>query len=237
MNPKYLLIIFVIYILLEFTRNLFKKNFFSSLTKMCQFVLLICSIIYLAIIGILPRNLFNISSWIIGLILGHIVYTIGFFITIGFNELVKNQFLSIQKILRFSVLSPIILSRTMTIALTEEIIYRASLQTILINVTAKPILSVFIISIAFTLVHEHVFVNNIRQNIEFVVFSIFLGFAYYLTSDLGLVTIIHFIRNMESNYLEYQEKLIEEPDEERCLTELEQSLFSPNGVKECKANN
>ncbi len=165
-----------------------------------------------------------------GLILGHILYTLGFFIIVGFDEVVKKQFLSLAKILHFSFLSPLILSRTFSVALTEEIIYRASLQPILTEKIQNPVISILIVALVFTLVHEHIFRNQSEQNIEFLLFSIIIGFLYYLTNDLGFVTILHFIRNMESTYLEFQEKMLETNDTDKCIDELEKTLFQTGGV-------
>ncbi len=192
--------------------------------------MLVCAIIYLLVQQVLPRNFFSIPGWIAGLLIGHVLYTLGFFITVGFNPIVKKQFLSFYQLLRFCFLSPVILGRTLIIALTEEIIYRATIQSVLLEIIKNVPITILIVAISFTLVHEHIFQNQLRQNIEFLLFSIFISVLYLITNDLGFVTLLHFIRNMESNYLEYQEKLQEINDPETCLDELEKTLFPTGGV-------
>ncbi len=222
--------LFSIYWLLELVQNLLQTQKMAPIIKVFQSLLFICAGVYLVGQQILPRNLFFIPGWVAGLLAGHILYTLGFLITVGFNPIVKKQFLSFLPLLRFSFLSPVILGRTFTVALTEEIIYRATVQSILLDIIKNVPVTLLMVAIAFTLVHEHIFQNQLRQNIEFLLFSIIIGILYLITNDLGFVTILHFIRNMESNYLEYQEKLQEINDPEKCLDELEKTLFQTGGV-------
>lgn len=192
--------------------------------------MLVCAVVYLVAQQVLPRNFFSIPGWIAGLLVGHVLYALGFLITVGCNPVVKKQFLSFYQLLRFCFLSPVILGRTFTIAFTEEVIYRATIQPVLLGIIKNAPATILIVAIAFTLVHEHIFQNQLRQNIEFLLFSIIIGILYFITNDLGCVTFLHFIRNMESIYLEYQEKLQEMDDPEKCLDELERTLFSTGGV-------
>ncbi len=237
MNTYTLLVIFSIYFLLSLFQNLFQNKGVSPITKICQFILIIYAITYLVIQQILPRNLFSVHSWILGLVIGHILYTAGFVVTVGFDGIVKKQLLSFWKLLGFSFLSPIILGRTLGVAITEEIVYRGSVQTILTNTLQNAFFSILIVAITFTLVHEHIFKNEPRQNIEFLLFSIMLGILYHFTNDLALVTAIHFIRNMESNYLEFLEKIQEVNNLDQCLDELEKSSFNLDGANECTSKN
>jgi len=237
MNTYALLIIFSIYFLFSLFQNLFQNKSIIPITKICQFLLLIYAITYLVIQQVLPRNLFSIPSWILGLFIGHILYTIGFVITVGFDGIVKKQFLSFWKLLGFTFLSPTILGRTLGVAITEEIVYRGAVQTVLIHTLQNAFLSILIIAITFTLVHEHIFKNELRQNFEFLLFSIVLGMLYHFTNDLALVITIHFIRNMESNYLEFWEKMQEVNNLDQCLDELEKTLFNSGGAKECVSKN
>ncbi|MGC8737603.1 MAG: CPBP family glutamic-type intramembrane protease [Candidatus Hydrogenedens sp.] len=231
MNIKIILVVlFSLNFLLELCRNFFQIQKLTTIVKIIQSLLLICAIFYLFIQQILPRNLFFVPNWIVGLVLGHILYTIGFLITVGFNSIVKNQFLSFLQVFRFSFLSPVLLGKTFTVALTEEIIYRATIQPILIGIMGSPAIAILIVSLTFTLVHEHIFQNQLRQNIEFLIFSIIISILYHVTNDLGFVTILHFIRNMESNYLEYLDKLQEINDPDKCMDELERTLFEGGGV-------
>lgn len=226
----FLIILFSIYLLLELLRNLFHIQKLAPLIKGVQSLLLVCAVSYLVLQQVLPRNFFSIHGWILGLLSGHVLYTLGFLITVGFDPIVKRQFLSLPQLISFCSLSPLILGRTFTVALTEEIIYRATIQPVLMEIIKNTPITILIVAVAFTLVHEHIFRNQLRQNIEFLVFSIIIGILYLLTNDLGFVTILHFIRNMESNYLEFQEKLQETEDIDKCLDELEKTLFPTGGV-------
>lgn len=225
-----LVVLFSMYFLLELCRNLFQIQRLTTIVKIIQSLLLICAIVYLVTQQILPRSLFFVPNWIIGLVLGHILYTIGFIIIVGFNTVVKNHFLSFFRVFRFSFLSPVILGRTFMVALTEEIIYRATIQPVLIGIIGNTVVAILIVSITFTLVHEHIFQNQLRQNIEFMLFSVIISILYLITNDLGFVTIVHFIRNMESNYLEFQEKLQDINDPDKCIDELERTLFDAGGI-------
>lgn len=227
MNMQEIFILFfVIYFVLEFFQNISQTHKFSVLTRIIQTGVFLFAVGYLVAHHILPRNFFSVPGWIAGLLLGHVFYSLGFLITVGFDPIVKKQFLSLLDLIRFSWLSPVILGRTFTVALTEEIIYRAGIQSILIEKIQNVPMVILVVAIAFTLVHKHIFHNRVSQNIEFLFFSIIIGVLYHITQDLGFVTILHFVRNMESIYLEFQEKLQEINDVDKCLDEMEKELFS-----------
>ncbi|MCX8063691.1 MAG: CPBP family intramembrane metalloprotease [Candidatus Hydrogenedentes bacterium] len=223
MRWEYAIALFVGYIILDLGGNLLKFKWLSKFLGFSQFIILLVSIFYLLTHTIFPRNLMFVPTWLIGILVAHILYTCGLIFTSGRLQM-AGYFFSLPKMVRFCFLSPLILSRTFSGAVIEEIIYRGFFQTIFANYFRSHSIAILIVAIGFLLVHKHIFNSSLIQNVEFFVFSIILGTLFYITNDLGLVVMIHFWRNMSTNYLDYLEKLEDNGDIEGAISELESQL-------------
>ena len=52
---------------------------------------------------------------------------------------------------------------------------------------------------------------------EFVLFTLVIGVMYYYTASLALVILVHWVRNVESAYLDFCAVLEDTQDEEEAL--------------------
>ncbi len=223
MKWDYAIGLLIFYVILDLIEHFIQRNWFSKLLGVLQFIIFLISLFYLFTFTIFPRNFLFFPSWLPGIVLGHILYTLGLIITTG-NLLMWKHIASFGDIIKFCFLSPLILGRTFAGAVLEEIIYRGCFQTIFIRYLNNPLLGIMIVAFGFLLVHKHIFDSTMTQNIEFFVFSIILGIIYYYTDDLGLVSMIHFFRNMSTSYLDFVEKFEEKGDREQAIAEMESQL-------------
>lgn len=223
MRWEFIVGLFVMYVMLEVGENLLKYNWLPKCVGVSQFALLLISIIYLFNYTIFPRNLLFFPTWLMGILIGHLLYTLGLILT-SWNLQMVSHLISFLNILKFCFLSPLILSRTFTGAVIEEVIYRGFFQAILADYFKSYLIGILIVAIGFSLVHKHIFKSSLLQSVEFFVFSIVLGVLYYFTYDLGLVTMVHFWRNMSTNYLDYLEKIEENRDSEQAISEFEKQI-------------
>lgn len=81
-----------------------------------------------------------------------------------------------------------------TIALSEEVVWRVVLQTVL-SVTVGTFVSVAIVAASFTLLHRHRTLGFNIQFAELFIFSLILGMLFALTHDVMAVMVIHIVRN------------------------------------------
>ncbi|MBI2434799.1 MAG: CPBP family intramembrane metalloprotease [Candidatus Hydrogenedentes bacterium] len=184
--------------------------------------LLFCLALYFAVQrGMLSRDLVSPLSIGGGLLFGHFVFGVSLLVTHQELRDAAAHFLEFKALWHFLVENPPIIFRFLLVATTEEIIYRAAAQPLLMEATGWPLLSLTAVALAFSLVHWHFFRNPVVQSAEFLGFALLLGFLYYWTVSLSLVVVIHTLRNLEIVYLEYLVKLDELGDEEQAMKAIE----------------
>lgn len=123
----------------------------------------------------------------------------------------------------FATDSPAMISRFLAVAFVEEIIWRATAQPVLIEVTGHAVPGMLMVAVGFSIVHKHFFRNEFEVSAEFLGFSLLLGVLYYLTGSLILVVIIHTVRDIEIAYIEYLVKVRELGDKEAAAKDVEGS--------------
>jgi membrane protease YdiL (CAAX protease family) len=174
--------------------------------------------------GALGRGLLNPAYIFGGLVVGHVIFVVSLLVIHRCVSDAREVLLGFRAIGEFVVESPVVLSRYVGVAITEEIIYRAAAQETLVAVLESPWGGIIITAVLFSVVHAHFFRNAFSQSFEFVLFAILLGVLYWLTGSLIFVIAIHAIRNIEIAYLEFLGKLEELGDENKALQEIERSV-------------
>ena len=176
--------------------------------------------------GVLGRELLNPVYIAAGLVAGHVIFVISLLTIHRCVSDAREVLLGFGAIWEFAVESPLILSRYIGVAVTEEVIYRVGAQGTLIAYLGNPWLAIGVTAVVFSVVHAHFFRNSFTQSLEFVLFAVLLGVLYWLTNSLIFVIAIHAIRNVEIAYLEFLGKLEELGSEGEALREVERSVVT-----------
>jgi len=231
--------------------------------------------------GALSRNLVSPLSIAMGFVLGHLIFAFSLLATHRVWSDAFSHFIRPKPIGWFLKENPDLILRFSSVAIAEEIIYRAATQPLLANLLASVPLAIVLTAVIFSLVHKHFlqnllalvmkslmfatmigvyfywtssrvpviilcalrnrgsacrkllgkmevrvrkpfFQNTPSSPLEFLIFALLLGTLYYWTNSLILVVIIHTLRNLESVYLEYLQKLDELGDETEALRAIEE---------------
>ncbi|MBX7257297.1 MAG: CPBP family intramembrane metalloprotease [Candidatus Hydrogenedentes bacterium] len=182
--------------------------------------------------GVLSRDLVSPFYIGIGLVAGHLVFSISLLAThLSFRDSWTHVF-DFGPIWNFTMDSPIVLTRFIGVALAEELIWRVGTQVILIEWFQKwmdpawgTALGIVAAATCFVLVHKHFFKNSWHVSVEFSVFALLLGVLYYWTNSFILVMVIHAMRDIEIAYLEYLIKVEELGDEKAAADAIERSYM------------
>ncbi|MDY6853166.1 MAG: hypothetical protein SWO11_00440 [Thermodesulfobacteriota bacterium] len=136
-----------------------------------------------------------------GFVLGLLIFFISLFLTtLSFSEIIAHG-LPFSGIFGCFIDRPL---RAMTIliaSIVEEFIWRAVIQdyfgriylgNLLVNVTLTAFL--------FSIVHKRILEGDILKKLEFLLFSLFLGYSFAVTHSLTFVILIHLMRNINIEY-------------------------------------
>lgn len=175
--------------------------------------------------GALSRALLSPVYIVIGLAAGHAVFAASLLAIHRCVEDTRAVFWDLPALWDFAMQSPLVLSRYLSIAMAEEVIYRVAAQGVLLELTGNAPAAILLAAVLFSIVHAHFFRNTFAQSLEFVVFAVLLGVLYHFTGSLIFVVAIHAVRNIEIAYLEYLAKVEELGDAEKAVEAIEQSLF------------
>jgi len=159
----------------------------------------------------------------LGLVLGHAIFA--FSLTFIHHSLREGWeiLVDVRDLWRFTFDAPAVLSRFISVAVGEEVIWRVAAQPILSGLLESAALGIVLVAILFSLCHDHFFNNTFMVGAEFVVFALILGGMYYVTSSLILVILVHALRDIEIAYLEFCAKVAEYGDRERASAFIDQS--------------
>ncbi len=169
------------------------------------------------------RDLVFPVSIFCGVVLGHLIFCVSLLATHRVWRDVLEHLADLRALGAFLKENPDLMLRFFGVALTEEIIYRAAAQPLLAEWTGRPLLSIVVVAVVFSLVHRHFFRNEVAQSAEFVVFALLLGGLYYASGSLILVVLVHTVRNLESVFLEYLAKVEELGGEAQAQEVIEQT--------------
>lgn len=162
----------------------------------------------------------------LGFVAGHLIFGVSLLVTHRSVEDASGHFKDFGGVWRFVADHPYVLSRFVYVAISEEVIWRVTAQSIAIEHVGET-LAVVAAALAFSLVHEHFFKNSFLVSLEFLGFALLLGVLYLLTGSLILVIIIHALRDIEIAYIEYVIRVHELGDEAQAAKEIEETYMRP----------
>jgi len=162
----------------------------------------------------------------VGMAAGHAIFSLSVWIIHKSHHAGAEMFLELRNVWRFAFESPYVLSRFITVAVTEEIIYRGISQPLLMEATGSAVAGIVLTAVIFSIVHHHFFRNTMLVSCEFLAFSLLLGLTYYYTGSLLFVIVIHAVRDIEIAYLEFDQRLEECGDREEAIEAIE-NVYAP----------
>jgi membrane protease YdiL (CAAX protease family) len=171
--------------------------------------------------GVFSRQLVSPVHIGLGLLAGHLIFGASLLVTQQSLRAAADHFIDFRALWNFMIESPAVLFQFISVSIAEEMIYRVSLQPLLTAWMGSAVLSIALVAIVFSCVHEHFFRNGFVQSSEFMGFALLLGVLYYWTGSVILVIVIHAVRNMEIAFLEYLVRVDETESEEIAQRECE----------------
>jgi membrane protease YdiL (CAAX protease family) len=175
--------------------------------------------------GVFSRALLSPFYIGLGLVCGHVIFVVSLLITHRSLRDTSTHLVDFGSVWNFAMGSPLVLSRFVSVAVAEEMIWRVAAQSILIRITGSAAAGVVLVGLAFAVVHKHFFRNSMLVSAEFVGFSLLIGGLYYWTGSLIFVIVIHAVRDIEISFLEYVIKLEELGDHDLATQHIEKSLM------------
>jgi membrane protease YdiL (CAAX protease family) len=156
--------------------------------------------------GVLSRSLFDLKWVILGLVAGHLTFGVSLIFSHRSLDTLRDiaaYVLDPRPLGRFLGQSPRQFFACLDVSLIEELIYRVAAQGVLIAMTGSPWIAIGITALLFSVVHRHFFYNHVVDSVEFMAFSLLLGFLYHATGSFMLVVMIHTVRNIEIVYFDH----------------------------------
>lgn len=129
---------------------------------------------------------------IIGVLMGFLTLFFSIILTkLSFKDSV-NHFIGIKPMILFYIQRWWLLIFFLIGALYEEYIWRCGVQSLI----HPALLSIPIVALFFTLRHAQSLGRNLLRNAEFLLFSLFLGIAFWFWHSFIFVVLVHAIRNV-----------------------------------------
>ncbi|MBI5095770.1 MAG: CPBP family intramembrane metalloprotease [Candidatus Hydrogenedentes bacterium] len=200
-----------------------RLSFVAAITQIPVFVLA-CYLGFQQ--GAVSRQLVNPAFIGAGLLAGHLIFGLSLLITHRSWRDAASHFFDVGAIWNYTMDSPIILTRFLSVSVAEELIWRVVAQPLLISVTGNVVAGITIVAVGFSLVHRHFFRNPLLVSFEFLCFALLLGCLYAYTGSLILVIVVHAVRDLEIAYLEYLIKVEELGDPQQAARVMEQAYWS-----------
>ena len=205
-----------------------RPNPFMLLSQAPMFVIA-CTLAYQS--GIFSRELLSPVYFGLGTVAGLLIFCISVMV-IHLSVLAAiEMFTHGWQLVRFTLDCPAVLSRFITVAFAEELIYRGVAQPILIAWTGSVWVGILLLAVLFSVVHHHFFRNSWRVSSEFLAFSIAVGWLYWVTGSLLFVMVIHGVRDIAIAYLEFEEKMEELGDWEAAADAIDASYRPVKGLR------
>lgn len=171
--------------------------------------------------GFIGRGLVHPGYVAAGLLVGHLIFIVSCVVTRGAMHFMKGHVFNLSAQRAFLKENPDIILRFAVVAFSEELIYRAAAQPLLIGVTNSPVAGILVVAVAFSVVHWHFFRNPLLESAEFVGFALLLGVLFHLSGNLTFVVLVHVVRNLEIVFIEYRMALEETGDPEAAQAAVE----------------
>lgn len=137
---------------------------------------------------------FHLSA---GLIAGVLIFFLSLFLTtLSFREIREFGF-PFKGIAAYYSSRPMLTINFVITCMVEEFIWRGTIQDHFGNIyLGNPHLSIIITAILFTLIHNKSLKDDILKKLEFFIFSLFLGYAFFAFHSLIFVFLVHLVRNI-----------------------------------------
>ncbi len=171
--------------------------------------------------GVFSRALVSPLAVVLGLVLGHAVFALSLYATHRVLRDTLSHMGDLRGLGRFLADNPLVMLRFFSVAVVEELIYRAVAQPLLMDLPGGAWTAIGVTALLFALVHDHFYRNSLAGSGEFLAFALLLGLLYHVTGSLTLVVMIHVMRNLESVYLEYLALVDETGDPEQARRALD----------------
>lgn len=223
----FFLVIWLLYSLYALVRNLRGRESSSMPAQAMQTVLVLLALRWAWMSGALSRGLWSPLDIVLGLVAGHLLFAFSLSVTHQHLGDVLRHALDLRGLADFMGKAPGICVRYLGVAAIEELVYRAAAQDMLTGLLHGPVPAIAVSTVCFCLLHDHFLRNGVVSAVEFILFTLAVGLMYYYTSSLALVVLAHWVRNMESAYLDFCAMIEDTHNEEEALRVLGGRHTSP----------
>lgn len=221
------LVLWAIYTLYSLIRNLYGAEKGAVPAQVLQTLLVLLALRWAWVSGALSRGLWSPVDIAGGIVLGHLLFAVSLAITHQHLGDVGRHAFDVRGIAGFVRKAPEICVRFFGVAAIEELVYRAAAQEMLMGMPGGALAAIGVTAACFCVLHNHFLKNGLVSAFEFVLFTLVIGVMYYYTSSLALVVLVHWVRNVESAYLDYCALVEDTHDEEEALRVMSTRHASP----------
>lgn len=221
------LLLWAIYTLYSLIRNLSGSERGALPGQLLQTVLVLIALRYTWVSGALSRGLWSPLDIAGGAVLGHVLFAVSLAITHQHLGDVARHAVNLRGIAGFVRRTPEICVRFFGVAAVEELVYRAGAQEMLMGMPGGAAPAIGVTALCFCVLHNHFLKNGFVSAFEFVLFTLAIGLMYYYTSSLALVVLVHWVRNVESAYLDFCALVEDTHDEDEALRVMSTRHASP----------
>lgn len=211
------LLLWAVYTLYSLARNLSGSKKGGLPAQLLQTILVLIALRYTWVSGALSRGLWSPPDIAAGIVLGHVAFAVSLMITHQHLGDVIRHALNLRGLAGFVRKTPEICVRYLGVAAVEELVYRAGAQEMLMGMPGGAPAAIGVTALCFCVLHHHFLKNGLVSAFEFVLFTLVIGVMYYYTASLALVILVHWVRNVESAYLDFCAVLEDTQDEEEAL--------------------
>ena len=221
------LVLWAAYTLYSLIRNLSGSGKGALPAQLLQTVLVLIALRYTWVSGALSRGLWSPLDIAAGILLGHVLFAVSLAITHQHLGDVVRHAANLRGIADFLRKTPEICVRFLGVAAVEELVYRAGAQEMLMGMPGGAFTAIGVTTLCFCLLHNHFLKNGFVSAFEFVLFTLAIGLMYYYTASLALVIVAHWVRNVESAYLDFCALVEDTHDEDEALRVMSTRHASP----------
>ena len=136
-----------------------------------------------------------------GITAGLTVFFISLFLTTWSLKEVREFGFPCRGIISYFSARPLKMVNIILVCAVEEFIWRAIIQDRFgLTYLGSSHISVIVTAFLFTIIHQKNFKDDFLKKMEFYLFSLFLGYAFFITHSLIFVILVHLIRNINIEY-------------------------------------
>ena len=157
--------------------------------------------LYLCGTTVLSQETNPLFHTLAGITVGTLVFPLSLFLTtLSFKEIIGHGF-PFKGMAAYYRSRPLWAAGILVLCVVEEFMWRAVIQDYFGKIYLNsPYLSITLTAIIFTIIHKKNIQDDLLKKVEFFLFSLFLGYAYFVTHSLIFVILIHLTRNVNIEY-------------------------------------